>query len=411
MDRPILALTRARPGVRAAVAPHAVAARNMRLLVQLRWIAVGGQLLTILAVHFGLGLPLPMAPMLAVVAVLAVVNPVVRRISYSRPIGQEAILAALLLDVAALAIQLYFSGGAANPFISLFLLQLVLGAILLEPPLVAILGVAMAAAFVGLSIDSVPLTYPPHLSGAVPRLQAFGAWLGFVMTGGLLVVFVERVIHNLRARDAYLAELSQRAAEEEGIVRMGLLASGAAHELGTPLSSLSVVLNDWSRMPRLARDPELAGELAEMQREVGRCKTIVGDILHSVGNPRGEELALIEADDLLGAVAANWRAVHPAIPLIHDGGGLDGAAVVAEPALPQVIASLLENAAEVSPGAVYLSGGITADGLEIRVADDGPGFAPDTLAAVGRPYQSTKGAGRGLGLFLAAALARRLGGR
>lgn len=145
MDRPILALTRARPGVRAAVAPHAVAARNMRLLVQLRWIAVGGQLLTILAVHFGLGLPLPMAPMLAVVAVLAVVNPVVRRISYSRPIGQEAILAALLLDVAALAIQLYFSGGAANPFISLFLLQLVLGAILLEPPLVAILGVAMAA--------------------------------------------------------------------------------------------------------------------------------------------------------------------------------------------------------------------------------------------------------------------------
>ena len=87
---------------------------------------------------------------------------------------------------------------------------------------------------------------------------------GFVLNAALLVVFVTRINRNLRERDAQLADLRQRAAEEEHIVRMGLLASGAAHELGTPLATLSVILGDWRRMPDFAADPELAEEIDEM---------------------------------------------------------------------------------------------------------------------------------------------------
>ncbi len=411
MDRPILALTRTHAAGGAGASPTTVAARNMRLLVQLRWIAVGGQLLTILAVHFGLGVSLPIMPMLAVVAGLALANPLFRSISYRRQIGQGGILAALLLDVAALALQLYFSGGAANPFVSLFLIQLVLGAILLEPVRVAGLGLATATAFAALGAYGLPLSYPASLVLAAPRLEALGAWVSFVLTGGLLAVFVARVIRNLRARDAYLAELSQRAAEEDGLIRMGLLASGAAHELGTPLSSLSVILNDWTRMPGLTGDPELAEELAEMQREVHRCKTVVSDILHSVGTPRGDEVSLMDAGDLLTETAADWRRAHSSIALDYNGSTLQGVAVVAEPALRQVVASLLDNAGEASPGGILLSGTLAGEGVEIVVTDNGPGFTPQQLASIGKPYQSTKGAGRGLGMFLAAALARRLGGR
>lgn len=411
MDRPILALTRVSPTARATAAPPAVAGRNMRLLVQLRWIAVGGQLLTILGVHFGLGVPLPLAPMLVVVAVLTAANLLIRVASYRRPMGQGAVFAALLLDVVALTLQLYLSGGASNPFISLFLVQLVLGAILLRPLLVAVLGLATVAAVAALGLFGVPLAWPPSLYTAVPHLQAFGSWISFVLTGALLTIFVARVIRNLRARDAYVADLSQQAAQEDGIIRMGLLASGAAHELGTPLSSLSVILNDWSRMPRLARDPELAGELAEMRREVDRCKVIVSDILHSAGAPRGEEMVLISAAGLLDAAADDWRRTHPSTPLHHDALGVRDAMVVAEPAVRQVIASLLDNAAEVSPKGVWLAADVTGEGLQIAVRDDGPGFTPAQLASIGQPYQSTKGAGRGLGLFLATALARRLGGR
>lgn len=411
MERPILALTRAREGADPAVLPATLAGRNMRLLVQLRWIAVGGQMLTILAVHFGLGVPLPLAPMLAVVAVLAGVNHYARVVLYRRPIGQMAIFLALLFDVAALSLQLYLSGGAANPFISLFFLQLVLGAILLDAGLVAALVAVTVGAYAVLDLYGLPLAWPPGLLPLVPYIQKLGGWISFALTGALLVVFVTRLIRNLRARDAYLAELSQRAIEEDGIVRMGLLASGAAHELGTPLSSLSVILNDWSRMPRLASDPELSGELAEMQREVGRCKTIVGDILHSVGTPRGDELEVVAASVLLDEIAAAWRPTHLTTPLDYRAEGLNGAVVAAEPAVRQVIASLLDNAAEASPSGITLTGARTPEGLEISVADTGPGFTEAQLAVVGKPYQSSKGAGRGLGLFLAAALARRLRGR
>ena len=107
------------------------------------------------------------------------------------------------------------------------------------------------------------------------------------VAGVLLVIFIARISRNLRSRDAHVADLRRRAAEEDGIVRMGLFASGAAHELGTPLASLSVILADWRRMPELDRSPELADDVAEMEAELARCKAIVTDILHSAGEPRG----------------------------------------------------------------------------------------------------------------------------
>lgn len=409
METPILALTRPRdPDV--GLSPATAAGRNMRLLVQLRWIAVGGQLATILAVHFGLGVTLPLAPMLAVVVALVLANHWARRLLYRRPIGQPAIFLALLFDVAALTLQLHLSGGAENPFISLFLLQVVLGAILLDGALVAGLVGVTAAAWAGLALISAPLDWPDALRDQVALLEGAGAWISFVLTGALLALFVTRVIRNLRARDAYVAEMRRTAAEEDGIVRMGLLASGAAHELGTPLSTLAVVLNDWSRMPRIREDPEMSAELAEMQADIARCKAIVADILHAAGTPQGEDVRRMLVQPFLREVADVWRATHPHVALEAQAEGLDDAALVAEPALRQVLTSLLDNAAEASPTIVRLRAVRDGDRLVVTVVDRGPGFSADLLAALGEPHRSSKGPGRGLGLFLAAALARRLGG-
>src|SRR6185369_3477403 len=98
--------------------------------------------------------------------------------------------------------------------------------------------------------------------------------------------FISRINANLRRRDARLAALRQRAAEEDHIVRMGLLASGAAHELGTPLSSLSVLIGDWKSMPRFADDTDMQEDLEDMEAAIKRCKTIVSGILMSAGEAR-----------------------------------------------------------------------------------------------------------------------------
>lgn len=409
MEQPILALTRAQNPQR-RVSPATVAGKNMRLLVQLRWIAVAGQLATILAVRFGLGVPLPLAPMLAVVAALALANSFARFVLYRRPIGQPAILMALLFDVAALSLQLFLSGGAENPFILFFFLQLVLGAILLEARMVAVMVAVTAAAYAALTVFGLPLHYPAALQPYRESLEQTGGWISFVLTGGLLTVFISRIIRNLRARDAYVADMRRAAAEEDGIVRLGLLASGAAHELGTPLSSISVVLNDWSRMPQVATDPDLTADVAEMQAELARCKAIVSDILHSAGAPNGEGVERVSVEPFLTGVAESWRSTKPDARLTTQIQDLGGAELVAEPALRQVLASLLDNAADVSDD-IEMAARPEDGALVISVADRGPGFTREQLEAVGQPYRSSKGEGRGLGLFLAATLARRLGGR
>jgi two-component system sensor histidine kinase RegB len=411
MDAPLLALTRKRAGTATEPLAETTAAENMRQLAQLRWIAAGGQTATILLVHFGLRVPLPVGEMLGIVAVLALAN-LVGMIALPRHrVHDGEIMVALLLDMAALTLQLYFSGGATNPFISLYLLQVVLGAILLPSAAAAVLLAVAGLSYALLSVSYVPLALPQGLLTESADLFAVGRWIGFVMVAGLLVLFITRISRNLRFRDAHVADLRQHAAQEEGIVRMGLFASGAAHELGTPLGTLSVILSDWRRVPAVIEDPQLSAEVEEMRAEVQRCKAIVSDILHSAGQPRGEAMESQAAGPFLDAVAEAWQVSQPQVPLDYERELADGTVVAADAALRQAVWNLLDNAAEASPVGVRLTARVEQGMLAIAVSDWGEGFSPDALAQVGKLYQSTKGAGHGVGLFLATNVARRLGGR
>ena len=108
---------------------------------------------------------------------------------------------------------------------------------------------------------------------------------------------------------------------------------------------------------------------------------------------------------------ATWRPTHAGVPVTYACDRLDGAAVVAGASLRQAIWNLLDNAAEASPHAIAIAARRHDDALVVAIADQGPGFPPERLAMIGRPYQSTKGAGHGVGLFLTANVARRLGGQ
>lgn len=410
MDTPLLALTSRRAGVRAIPSPDTAATENMRQLIQLRWIAVGGQLLTILVVNRALHVPLFLLPMLGVIALLVIANLVGSVLLPRHRANNVELMLALLFDMSALTAQLYLSGGATNPFISLYLLQVVLGAILLEIWSAWVLVWVASLCYAGLTLNSVPLVYPPGLIPEVADVSTLGGWISFVLTGTLLGLFITRTTRNLRARDRYLGDLRQHAAEEDGIVRMGLFASGAAHELGTPLASLSVILSDWRRMPRLTKDPELAGELEEMQAAVERCKAIVTDILHSAGEPRVEAMESAGACAFLDDVVAAWQPTHAGVRLDYRCEGLEGASIAAGASLRQAIWNLLDNAADASSQGIGLIATCSGGELIVAVVDRGPGFPDAQFATIGKPYQSSKGAGHGLGLFLATNVVRRLGG-
>lgn len=384
----------------------------MALLVQLRWLAVAGQLATILLTRFALGIALPLVPMFAVLTALVALN-IVSTARMRRPgaITNGELFGALLLDVAALTAQLYFSGGATNPFVSLFLLQVVLGSILLDRWSSWALVLATSIAFALLTVLHRSITLPMGFSGNLFELHIQGMWVNFALVAILLVAFVTRINGNLRAQDARLAEIRRQADEEEHIVRIGMLASGAAHELGTPLSSLSVILGDWRHMPVIARDPDLAREVAEMQAEVARCKAIVTSILVASGDARGEQSTATSVRALFDRIVADWIAARDFAAARYDDRFGEDVPIASDIVLQQAVFNLLDNAAEVSPHDIAITLTRDRDMLILSVVDRGGGFAPGQLADLGKPYNSSKGQpGRGLGLFLAGNVARKLGG-
>ncbi len=391
--------------------------KNMQQLVQLRWIAVVGQIATIAVVHFGFGIRLPLDHMLEVLACLVAFN-VASLLHWRshRKVSNGELFVALLVDVGTLTAQLYLSGGATNPFVFLYLLQVILGAVLLEPWSTWTMVALTSACFAGLALFSDPLAlaFDPSRGLFSPYVQ--GMLICFALNAALLAVFIKRISGNLRARDARLAGLRQRAAEEEHIVRMGLLASGAAHELGTPLSTLAVILGDWRRMPAFTADTALNGELlqeiGEMQAQVQRCKTIVSGILLSAGEARGESSVRTTVSTFLDDLAEEWRTTRGATGFSYANRFGKDLPMVSDSALKQMICNVLDNALEASPGRVDLEAARDADTLTLTVTDAGPGFAPAMLAQFGKPYQSSKGRpGGGLGLFLVVNVARTLGGK
>ncbi|WP_454616150.1 ATP-binding protein [Bradyrhizobium cenepequi] len=386
--------------------------KNMALLIQLRWTAVIGQIATIAFVDQWFGIALPILPMAGVIAALVALNLLsLVWVRYRAEINNRELLLALMLDVAALTGQLYLSGGATNPFTSLYLLQVTLGAVLLDARSTwSLVGLACLS-FAWLTVAYRPLGLPQHGFSDPFSLHVAGMFIGFALNAVLLVVFVTRINRNLRERDANLAALRQHAAEQDHIVRMGLLASGAAHELGTPLASLSVILSDWRRMPALTSNPELSDDLAEMETSLQRCKSIVTGILVSAGEARGEESSPTTVTTFLAALVEEWRTTRPAATLYFRNEFGTDLPVVSEVALKQAIFNVLDNSAEVSRDWIELAAERAGDKLVLSVTDRGPGFAPEMLAQLGKPYQSSKGRpGSGLGLFLVVNVVRKLGG-
>ncbi|TCS39437.1 two-component system sensor histidine kinase RegB [Paucimonas lemoignei] len=401
-----------KPWVAAASVGNVAGRKNMLHLIQLRWIAVVGQIttITVAILVFGIGLPLPQ--MLSVVACLIAFNVgSVLRLGERRVVTNNELFFALMVDVASLTAQLYFSGGTSNPFAFLYLLQVIISAVLLEAWSTWTIVVITGLCLTGLALFAKPLAGLLHDGQSFARLYVQGMIICFMLNASLLVIFITRITRNLRARDEQLSTLRQRAVEEEHIVRMGLLASGAAHELGTPLATMSVILGDWRRMPQFSDDSDLQQEIAEMQAQLQRCKSIVSGILLAAGETRGEASTRTTLISFLDNIAEEWRKARQTATFFYDNRIKDDAQIVLDTTLKQMIFNVLDNAIEASPNWVKFEAMREGQSIKLVVTDAGPGFAPPMLAQFGKPYQSSKGRpGGGLGLFLVVNVARTLGG-
>ena len=402
---------------------------HLRRLVLLRVIAVAAQCATLALVYRLLEMELRWLPMLAAVAALAALNLLTwLRLRNNNPVSNAELFMQLCADVLALSVLLYYGGGSTNPFISLFLLPLVIAAATLPHGYTWAMTALTTGCYTLLMKYYVPLPMPHGVSGdmadmsrdmgamdmaAMPQenifnLHVFGMWLGFVISAVVVAYFVVKMAHAVRERDVTLARVREETLRNERIVALGTQAAGAAHELGTPLSTLAVVIGELKRDQAVL--PEWRDNLDILDGQVQACKRILGKLLAHAQD--SETQATQALPQFLADTLDEWQLLRPTVHYRYQTSGAQPAPQLrTDPALRAALLNLLNNAADASPDEINIEAHWDDNFFTLEIHDHGPGLTPEAAARAGSAFFTTKEEGRGLGLFLANATIERMGGR
>ncbi|PTL84950.1 ATP-binding protein [Vitiosangium sp. GDMCC 1.1324] len=377
-------------------------------LVRLRWHAVAGQALTVAVVTWGLGLKLPVMALLALIVMTALSNALLAVWLRRAPEVRPAVLGGVLaFDTAILTGLLALSGGPANPFGMLYLVQVTIAALVLGPRWTVLVVLLSTLGYSSLFAVHVPLPEAARAHGL------HGMWIAFALTTLLIAFVVARVSAALRDRQRALGRAQQLTARAEKLASLSTLAAGAAHELGTPLGTIAIAANELETL--ILESPQEALEDARLIRdEVERCR----DILERMSARAGQTLGEIPEQTTAGAILERLREQLEATDLVRL--RLDAAPDVTLRCpirgLVQVLANLVHNAlqaSEATRSAVTVSARADATRVCFLIEDHGPGIPRELLPRLGEPFFTTKppGQGMGLGLFLSHAFAELCGGR
>lgn len=397
---------------------------RLQTAVRLRWFAVGGQLAAVGFVYFVLGFPFSIGFCLALIAATAWLN-VFLRMRYRARTRLTVQLATALLtfDILQLAALLYLTGGIENPFVFLIVAPVTVSAATLPPRNTFALGAlaALAAAFLVFSYQ--PLPWHPPGTFELPTLYNTGV-LTSVLAGMLfLAMYVWRLAKEARQMSEALAATEMVLAREQQLHALDGLAAAAAHELGTPLSTIAVVAKELAR--EVAPESNLADDVALLQSQAERCREILRKLTRGPTEPDPLH-ARISVRELLEEAAAPYRGFNVEIDISAGprGDDADQQEPVGErrPGVIYGLANLVENAVDFARTRVEVTATWSADAIAISIKDDGAGIPLPVLDALGEPYITTRpshrmdrGAdgepsGMGLGFFIAKTLLERSGG-
>ncbi|WP_371324989.1 ATP-binding protein [Dechloromonas sp. ZY10] len=382
---------------------------HLRRLLAARWAVLASMALLIWVAAQPLAIPLPLWPLSGVLVVAAAFNALRHwRLRQASTASQWELLSQLLLDIAILSALVFLSGGATNPLVSLLLPPVAIAALTLPASCVALVAAVAIAAYSALMAFYLPLPLPDASRAA--QLHLTGMWLTFAVSTAMIAWFVVRMTRLIRARDAELAAAREQGLRNERVMAMGTLAAGAAHELGTPLATMSLLAGELAGDPRLPS--EIRDDIDLLRQQIGVCKQIITGLSRRAGAERLENVQRIGADQWLEQLRQHWHAARPQSNsrLLCRGMG-QPPELLADPRLEQALLNLLNNAASASQGTVDLELDWDVSQLYLRVVDHGPGFPPAVLARGGRQAFPAHAGGSGIGLLLTHSAIAQLGGQ
>jgi two-component system sensor histidine kinase RegB len=392
--------------------------RNVRLdtLVRLRWLAIIGQTTAILVVYHGLSFELPIYACLGVIALAAWLNVALRlRFHITQRLEPDRAAWLLAFDIAELAVLLFLTGGLQNPFAFLFLGPVLLSATALPPRFTLTLGGFAVACATVLVFVHYPLPWDSEDPLQLPPIYMMGVWLCILLAIGFIGVYAWQIAEESRQLSAALASTELVLAREQHLSQLDGLAAAAAHELGTPLSTISVIAKELERA--IAPNAPHGDDVRLLREQATRCRDILAKLTELSAS--GEPFDRMPLTALIEEVVAPHRHFGVTIDVSAPENRSAEPVGARNPAILYGLGNLLENAVDFARDRVSVDAKWNDDAVEVTITDDGPGFAPEIMGRIGEPYVTSRpghphdtgdeSVGLGLGFFIAKTLLERAG--
>jgi two-component system sensor histidine kinase RegB len=392
--------------------------RYVRLdtILRLRWLAALGQLAAIFIVAQGLEFDVPVIPCVAIVGLSAALN-LALQIAFNPMQRLEPVYAAALLalNIVELAALLFFTGGLQNPFSFLFLAPVLISATALPIRLTIALGVLAVACASALVFFHLPLPWDNEDPLVLPPIYLLGVWLSIVLAIGVTSLYAFQVTEEARKLSDALAATELVLTREQHLTQIDGLAAAAAHELGTPLSTIFLIARE---LEKTVQDGHLAADLKTLREQAQRCRDILAKITQLSAS--GAPFDHMPLSTLIEETVAPHRDFGVAIKVRLAVAATREPVGARNPAILYGVGNILENAVDFAHQSVEVNAWWNSETVEIVISDDGPGIAPDMLKRIGEPYLSRRRSaddaqnersGLGLGVFIARTLLERTGAK
>lgn len=388
---------------------------GLQRLLGLRMLVAGSSVTGALLFNVFSPLELPWIPV-ALVLTGVVLSVLVGywRVTHADVIRHSELVAQLALDFMFASIVLMYTGGSSNPLISYLLVLLAVGATLLRSlwaHLFALLAILIHTAFLAYGIISDE--HSQHMPNF--QLHLVGMWVTFVVSAALMTTFVSRMAAAIRSRELTLAKSRENELRNEQLVAIGSLAAGTAHALGTPLSTMAVLLSELDGLTdEQLREASIKADIHLLRQQVVRCKQSLDQLTrfyHKADQQQHDHMRMSSLHDAVRDYIVN---IHPRARIDFS---IDENCretwIPADITIRHALINIIENAIRAANSLVTVHYGIDdkkAGTALIKVQDDGSGIPAEVMESMGEPFISSREGSMGLGIFLANSTLQRHGG-
>jgi len=395
--------------------PLAAAQLNLQRLLLIRLIVYVCQLSALVFAWF-LDYSLEYTPIISVMGFILVINAwVFFRLLHQSIVSDQEFLLHLLFDVLSLSVLLYFGGGASNPFVSFFLVPITISAAILPWTYTwAVAGISLACyTFLLFFYRPLSILMPEDMNmssmGGLPNLHIIGMWCNFIVSAVLITYFVVKMAAEIRSQDIKLNDYREDNMRNEQILAVATQAAGTAHELGTPLNTMTILVREMA--DDYQENPALAKDIATLEMQLASCKKSLQEMvkradLRNAGKARQSAIpAFIEQ------ILEQWGLLRPEVRLNQKFiAANESPQIHVDSTLQQAIVNILNNAADASPEGIDLAVDWNTENWTLTIRDYGKGVDEEMMAYLGSEIVSNKEKGMGVGMILSQASIERMGG-